>query len=363
MSDPDEMVPAQSPQAGSLPGAIDRGWIKLPMAKTNVIRQLQMRILAALGVLAAAVLLVMADHDGYNDNTDGEIDWLDALYYATVTLSTTGYGDITPVSDTARLMNVLLITPLRIAFLAILVGTTFQVLTRSYRDQLRRERWRAKLRDHTVVIGYGTKGYNAIQQLIAGGAPATEFVIVDNRQENVDEANRDGYAAILGDATRAAVLRKASVPTAKRVIISTNRDDAAVLTTLTARQLNATCLVVTAVREAENEPLLLRSGADAVVTSSAAAGRLLGVAAQSPQVGEVFTDLLVHGDGLELVERDVLADEVGKAPASLGKPVIAVLRGGQVYTYTEIHELLPGDRVVEVGSQPRRRGNIRPPEA
>lgn len=64
----------------------------------------------ALLVLAVTTLLVWIDRDGYNDNADGRVDLLDAAYYATVTLSTTGYGDITPVSDAARLTNILVIT-------------------------------------------------------------------------------------------------------------------------------------------------------------------------------------------------------------------------------------------------------------
>lgn len=64
----------------------------------------------ALLVLALTTLIVYADHEGYNDNSDGSVDFLDSAYYATVTLSTTGYGDITPVSDTARLVNILVIT-------------------------------------------------------------------------------------------------------------------------------------------------------------------------------------------------------------------------------------------------------------
>ena len=53
----------------------------------------------------------------------------DCLYYATVSLSTTGYGDITPPSPSARLVNVLVITPLRVAFLIVLIGTTVETLT------------------------------------------------------------------------------------------------------------------------------------------------------------------------------------------------------------------------------------------
>jgi voltage-gated potassium channel len=333
--------------------AVERGWIQLPERTFHPIRQIARRLLYALGVLGAAVLVVMLERNGYRDNADGQVGWLDAVYYATVTLSTTGYGDIVPVSDVARLTNVLVITPLRIAFVAILVGTTFQVLTRSYREQLRRERWRNTLRDHTVVIGYGTKGYNAILQLQATGLTPDRFVVVDSRPEQVEEANRDGYAAVLGDATRSAVLRKAGVPTAERVIIATNRDDAAVLATLTARQLNPTCLVVASCREAENEPLLRRSGADAVVTSSAAAGRLLGVAAQSPLVSEVFADLLVRGDGLELSERPVRPEEAGRSPRESAEPVVAVLRGGRALPYLEVDRLLATDRLVVVDCLPR----------
>ena len=60
------------------------------------------RLFRALVALSAAVLIVYFDRDGYADNDDG-IGLIDSFYYATVSLSTTGYGDITPVSESARL--------------------------------------------------------------------------------------------------------------------------------------------------------------------------------------------------------------------------------------------------------------------
>lgn len=338
-----------------------RGWIQLPERRYNPVRQILRRVLYALAIITSVAVMVMADRHGYKDAADDRLNWIDAFYYASVTLSTTGYGDIAPLSESARLTNILMVTPLRVAFLALLVGTTFQVLARGYRDQLRRERWRESLRDHTVIVGYGTKGYNAIEQLKASGLKHEDFVIIDQRQDSVREANRDGFAAVLGDATRSVVLRKAGVPNAKRVVIAANRDDTAVLATLTARQLNPDCVIVASIRESENEPLLLRSGADAVVMSSEAAGRLLGVAANSPAVGEVFTDLLVHGDGLELFERDIRPEEAGSSPADGPDPVIAILRGGHALTYREVDRLRVGDRLVIVGCKPRNQDRMRPP--
>lgn len=329
------------------------GWIHLPERAFNPVTRILRRIGYAIVVIAAVTLLVMLDKDGYRDTADSSLGWIDAVYYATVTLSTTGYGDIVPVSEGARIVNTLIITPLRVAFLALLVGTTLQVLARGYHEQRLRTRWRDTVSGHTVVIGYGTKGTNAVGQLRATGLDPATIVVIDHRGEAVKAANRAGYVAVAGDATRAAVLQEAGVASAERVIIAANRDDTAVLATLTVRQLNPRCVVVASIRESENEPLLLRSGATSVITSSEAAGRLLGVAATSKAVGEVFTDLLVHGDGLELAERDALPAELGKAPGGGSEPVIAVLRDGRALTYREVDRLLPGDRVVVVGCKPR----------
>ena len=98
------------------------------------------------------------------------------------------------------------------------------------------------------------------------------------------------------------------------------------LSVLNARQLNADAYIVAAVREGDNVSLVRQSGADAVVTSSDAVGRLLGLSAVSPALGSVIEDLLTYGDGLEVAERDLLVPEVGKQPQQLPDQVIAVVR-------------------------------------
>jgi voltage-gated potassium channel len=83
------------------------------------------------------------------------------------------------------------------------------------------------------------------------------------------------------------------------------------------------------VRESENAVLLWDGGADGVVVSSEAAGRLLGVAASSPSTGAIFEDLLVPGRGLELSEREVLREEVGLSPRATRDLVVAIIRDGR----------------------------------
>ncbi len=310
------------------------------------------RVLVAVSLLVLTVLIVYSDRGGYRDNGDpsGEVGLVDAMYYTTVTLSTTGYGDITPVSETARLVNAFLITPLRIAFLVVLIGTTLEVLASQGREQFRVDRWRRQMDKHVVVVGYGTKGRSAIDTLRGNGHEKDKIVVVDPDPAAVQEANSRGLTVVVGDATRRDVLRRAGVAKANQVIITTDRDDSTVLSVLNARQLNPTAYIVAAVREGDNVSLVRQSGADAVVTSSDAVGRLLGLSAVSPALGSVLDDLLTYGEGLEVAERDLLVPEVGKQPQQLPDQVIAVVRDNKVHRYYEpvVTQLARGDRLVVV---------------
>ncbi len=327
--------------------------VVLPRYRVAPIRQVGRRLLVALLVMVATVLIVYADRGGYHDNADSNVDFLDAVYYSTVTLSTTGYGDIVPYSDSARLSNVLLVTPLRILFLIILVGTTLEVLTERTREQWRLARWRSALREHTVVVGFGTKGRSAVQTLCGSGRPPREkerIVVVDPNPKVVESATALGYVGVVGDATRSDVLLRAEVQKARQVVVATQRDDTAVLVTLTARQLNRGVRIVATVREEENAPLLRQSGADAVITSASAAGRLLGLSVLSPSAGTVMEDLIQQGSGLDLVERPVVKAEVGRGVRETDDLVVSVLRGHRLLGYDdpEASPLKATDRLITI---------------
>ena len=85
-----------------------------------------------------------------------------------MTISTTGYGDITPIAQHARIINAIVVTPLRIGFLVLLVGTTLEVLANEGRRIILDGRWRKRMRNHVVVVGFGTKGRSAVETLSDG---------------------------------------------------------------------------------------------------------------------------------------------------------------------------------------------------
>lgn len=279
--------------------------------------------------------------------------FIDSLYYAAVTLSTTGYGDITPVCQSARLANVLVITPLRFVFLIVLVGTTIEVLTQRTREQMRSNRWRNNVNNHTVIIGYGVKGRAAARSLVDAGTAHNEIVVVASDRSAVDEATRDGFVGVVGDARREVVLRDAAIERAARVVVATNEDDTSILVTLTARRLAPHATIVAAAREAQNMDILRQSGANNVIPTAESAGRLMSLSLLSSTAGEIMEDLLDSARGLEVSEREITRDELGQSPTDLdaqGQIVLAVIRQGVAHRFDTdaITRLEPGDRLVVI---------------
>ena len=328
--------------------------VELPEEHPSPLRTIVTRLAIALALVTLVAVLTYAGGDGYVDPEDGDLSLLDAFYYSTVSITTTGYGDILPVTDGARLVTTIVVTPARVLFLILLVGTTLEVLTVRTRAAYRLSRWRRTLKGHVIICGFGTKGRAAAETLLRDGYRLEQLVVVDDRASARGEATAIGLSAVAGSATTQHALREAGIEEAAGVIVAVDRDDSAVLATLTARELNPKAKVVAAVRETENAHLLHESGANSVITSSGAAGRLLGLATTSPDVVEVLEDLLTVGAGLDIVERPVVDDELGPLEELRSRnPVVAVARGGEILRFDDPRaaELQPGDALVQVVSR------------
>jgi len=312
------------------PGHLLVGVLRIPEDHASPVRVITRRVLIALVVLFAATVVVYLDRSGYRDVRGGRPTFLDCLYFSAVSLSTTGYGDITPYTEAARLVNTVVFTPLRIAFLAVLVGTTLEVLSERSRQAWKIQRWRSRVRNHTIVIGYGTKGKTAVAARLGDDAAQGDIVVVDIDRTALEHAATAGLVTVHGDATKSDVLRLAGAQHASSIIVATNRDDTAVLVTLTAREIAPKAKIVASIREAENQHLLQQSGADTVVVSEATAGRLLGLATTMPSVVEMIEDLLTPHAGLAIAEREVDQTEIGGSPRHLRDIVLGVVRDGNL---------------------------------
>lgn len=327
--------------------------ISIPENRVNPWHGIFWRINIALLVLVINAVIVYLDREGYRDVNGDGLSWIDSLYYSGITLTTTGYGDITPVTQSARLLNFLLLTPLRFIFLAIFVGTAVEVLTKRGRQAFREARWRNTVKNQFVVIGFGIKGRSAVETLLARGISSKSIVVIENSQNYSDILAQLDVVLVHGDARHEKTLQTAEISEASQIIIAVDSDDAAVLITLVARRLNSKANIIVAVREGTHNETFKQSGANTVINTDESTGHILADSALAPLAGEIISDLLDPSEGLEVSQRKITQSDVGKKPQELvdsGELVISVIRNGveNRFGYVNIGTLQLGDEIVVV---------------
>ena len=313
--------------------------------------QLAWRIAAVIALLAILILFHWLEREGLKDTHDGEVSLLDVIYFTMISATTTGYGDIVPVTEQTRLFDALIVTPIRIIFLLIFIGSAYLFVARRTWEGFIMKRIQRSLSDHIVVVGYGTKNSRAVQELIALDAPPESIVVIDTNEDRLQLAKAIGCTVLKADATRDETLRAVHVERAKLVIISAGRDDTSILVCLTTRHLAPSVRISLAINQQDNEVPAKRAGADVVVNPLDFAGLLLATTHAGHHIADYLADLATMKGRVRLVERDVEPDEIGKALGDLnGGLGLRIIRDGKPYGFwrPQVQELQAGDVIMEI---------------
>lgn len=303
-------------------------------------RKLLTRLIIALSLLCAITAILWLDRDGLRDQVDGVITFSDVVYFSMITVTTVGYGDIVPVTTRARLIDALVVTPVRIAVWFLFLGTAYQLIIRQYMEDYRMAKLQATLNRHIIVCGFGHTGMSAAKELLARGTNATQIVVIDKQEERVRLAGTLGISAFQADATQEAILHDAVIGKAKAVIIAGGSDDSNALILLTARHLNPTVRIIVSAKEEENVKLFKQGGANAILSPATFGGYILAAAVDQGHMVHYLDDLLTARGNIALVERTVRANEVGQTPANL-KPdlLLRLYRGEKMFSYLELDQV------------------------
>jgi voltage-gated potassium channel len=304
-----------------------------------------------LGLLLLAVAIHWLEREGLKDSHDGQVSFIDVIYFTMISITTTGYGDIVPISDRARMFDAFVVTPIRIFFVLIFIGTAYTFVFRRTWDRWRMERIQKNLTDHIIIAGFGTSGAEALDELLALDADPTQIVVIDPSEAALERPLSLGCATLEADATRDKTLQAVRVEEAKAIIISAGRDDTSILITLTARHLAPKLKISVAVRNEDNELLARQAGATTVINPVSFAGLLLAGSTQGAHISDYIADLASSHGRVRLAERAILPEECGKPLSALAKGLgVRVYRDGKPYGFwePEARSLMPGDCIVEI---------------
>jgi voltage-gated potassium channel len=235
--------------------------------------------------------------------------YLDAFYMAVTTLTTVGFGEVHPLSESGRVFTLLIIfVGFGLAAYTALTGS--QILIEGEVEKIftrrRSMKYIEKIRNHFIVCGFGRMGSFICHELKARGIP---FVVVERNTEVQDKIVRSGYFLSPGDASDEEILLGANIRTARGLVSVLDSDVANVYVVLTARELNPRLLIVARAGEEEAEKKLRRAGASRVISPYRIGGMRLVMGILKPTVMSFLEVAMDHSQmNIELEEVPVAKD-------------------------------------------------------
>ncbi|MEA3413789.1 MAG: NAD-binding protein [Pseudomonadota bacterium] len=257
---------------------------------------------------ASAIYLFEADLDSSRVNT-----YFDALYWSVVTLSTVGYGDITPVTPEGQLVAMVII----VSGIAVLAFTTSIVVSafqeklgpmRDYRVFADLER----IHGYTVVCGYGRVGQVVVERL---AQVREHFVILEQNPEKVRLAVADGYRVVQGDAASAQLMERVGLGERAGTVVCVTGDDVAnVFITISARSMNPELTIIARANNKDVVRKLELAGANHVVAPFQVVGLVGAEYVGRPVAFEAFRGIIGGGshvvlDGIRISPESQAVDQ------------------------------------------------------
>lgn len=283
--------------------------------------------------------------------------WLDAIYMVAITLSTVGYHEVHPLSPAGRIFTIFLLACGLGAVFYTAVAVVEKTVAGEFQRFLGRRRMQKQidaLTAHYIVCGFGRIGEVICRELASKPVP---FVILEQLEDRVREAEANEYLVLYGDATDEKMLLAAGVQRAHGLFASLANDAGNVFVTLTAKEMNPSLFVVARAENERSARTLLRSGADKVISPYVMGGHRMAQAALRPAVVDII-DLATHHQSLELQLEEVslppsspcLGKSLGES-GLYGQPgtiIVAIRRssGKMLFNPSAEDRFEPGDRII-----------------
>jgi len=221
---------------------------------------------------------------------------VDAVYMTIITMSTVGFGTLHELNQTEKIFTIILII-LSIAVYGYSVTALTEYLAKDNFFQLlkykKMQQKIQKLKNHTVVCGYGRNGRQAVVRLKKFNMP---YVVIEKNKELLEELDRNNILYIEGDATGDEALEKAALENAKSLITALPSDADNLFVVLSARQINKDFTIISRASNESSCSKLMIAGATNIIMPDKIGG-------------EHMASLVVTPDLVEFVEKLTITEE------------------------------------------------------
>lgn len=242
-------------------------------------------------------------------------NFLDAFYMTTITVTTTGFKEVKPLSDAGKLFTMFLLIASWASFAFAITRITQFVTSGEINKYFKTRRIMKaidKLSGHVIICGFGRNGQQAALTLKIHNVP---FVILEKNEERMGRISADHPTLIflLGDATEDEVLKRAGIENARALITALPEDADNVFIVLSARAMNNTIQIISRASDYSSILKLKKAGANNVIMPDRIGGTHMATLVSKPDVVE-FIDFLSGEEGepihIESVAYEHLPDEV-----------------------------------------------------
>lgn len=241
-------------------------------------------------------------------------------FYTTIDMMSTVGNVVHPLTPLGRLFTIfVVILGVGSLLYTLSVGMEFMI-EGHFSQEVKRylmERKIATLHNHAIICGFGRVGLQIAEDCTA---THTAFVVIDEKERNIQACIEHGYLAIQDDATNDDVLRKAGIQQAQCILVATDSDAYNISITLSARHLNRTLFIIARANHDETEAKLRLAGADRVISPYTIGGHRMANLAFQAGVVEFF-DLVTNAGNMELAVQEVAVD---RASLLIGKSMVSV---------------------------------------
>lgn len=213
-----------------------------------------------------------------------------ALYFAVVTMSTVGYGDIVPITSEARLFVVSLIVLGLVIFATSLSAIIGPMMNNRLNALIQPRRPRMDRSNHYIIVGDTALARNSFKELSARGQKLTLVL-----PRAMDEALYQNSDVVVGDGSDIEVLRKAGAERAKAVLALGDDDSENAFVILAVKEIGENIRTVAAVSDARNLSRIKRVQPDLLLAPQVLGGELLAMALSGEEINsETLFDQLLH---------------------------------------------------------------------